>query len=229
MSIERWELVQRQQGNVHGADMAKILRGQYGDVPLPSIQGTSRELPTLEIVRFAPEARKKLTEAGYAIHALTGRSIKTLQDAGKPFWSTWHKDYPELEAMRSRLSEVAVNPAQLFLPDSNGKTLAEQEEMVKKFSQGLAKKGKIDGVEAVIGEMPDYVELAFTHLEATGDRLFGQKYGYNYARTKTPTSESYVADVGRFHADGGLRVSYWLRGRGNGLVFAAPLVVPKAA
>lgn len=226
MAIERWELVQRQKGNIHGAEMAKVLRDQYGDVPLPqSIQDVSREVPTLKIARFTSETRQKLEEAGYRVHALTGQSIKTFHDAGKPFWSTWHRDRPELEAMTSRLSEVAVNPDQLFLPDSNRKTLKEQEAMVKKFSKAL----KIDGVEAIVGEMPDYVELAFTHFDTTGERLFGQKYNYNYARTKTPTSGSNVAHVGHFSADNGLRVSNWNRDRGYGGVFAAPLVVPKAA
>jgi len=124
------------------------------------------------------------------------------------------------------LSEVAINPALFFLQDSSGKTLQEQEKMVKKFSEELAKKAKIKEVEAVIGEMPDYVELAFTHLDATGERLFGAKYGYNYTRTKTPTVESGVADVGNFHAEYGLRVFSWDRGHRHGSIFVAPLVVP---
>lgn len=225
MAIERWEMEQRHRGNIAGAEMAKVLRDQYGDVPLPSLQDFSREQPTLKIVRFTPEARQELTERGYAVYALTGQSIKTLRDVDKPFWSTWHQDRPELEAMTSRLSEVAINPTQLFLPGSNRKTLKEQERMVKAFSKDL----NVDGVEAVMGEMPDYTELAFSHLDATGVRLFGKDFGYNYARTKTSTSRSGVAVVGEFDAVGGLSVARWYRDRGSGGVFAAPLVVPKAA
>jgi len=35
--MERWESFQRQKGNIAGAEMAKVLRDQFGDVPLPSV------------------------------------------------------------------------------------------------------------------------------------------------------------------------------------------------
>ena len=174
------------------------------------------------IQRFTSEARRALEEKGYIIYDLTGQSIKTLRNAGKPFYSTWHKDYPNLEAIQSRLSEVAIDPKNLYLSDSNNKTLREQEVIVRKFSKGL----KIDGVEVIIGEMPDYVELVFKHFDTTGDRLFGQTYNYGYARTVTPTSGSSVASVGGFNAGCGLRVCGWVRDCGFGGLWAAPLVVP---
>ncbi len=220
MAIEHWELEQRKKGNNHAADMARILREQYGDVPLPTV--VEETLHGLQ--RFTPEARIALVERGYRIYDSTGQSIKTLRDAGRPFWSTWHQDYPELEAAQSRYSEVAIDPENLFLPDSNRKNLKDQEDMVREFLKNL----KVDGVEAIVGEMPDYVELAFNHLDATDGRLFGEAYGYNYTRTITPTSEVDVARVGGFDADNGLHVGQWGRVDGNGALFVAPLIVPKA-
>ncbi len=35
MAMERWELIQRQTGNVAGAEMARTLREQFGDIPFP--------------------------------------------------------------------------------------------------------------------------------------------------------------------------------------------------
>lgn len=197
--------------------MARILREQYGDVSLP----TAEALPELQ--RFTPEARRALERRGYRIDALTGQSIKTLRDAGKPSWLSWrHEDDPKLEVMPSRTSDVAIDPEHLFLPDSNRKTLREQEAMVEKFSKDL----KIDGVEAVIGEMPDYVELTFNYLDVTGERLFGEDCNYDSARTKTPTDKFSVAHVGRFDAGRGLYVDRWRHEeRGDGL-WAAPLIVP---
>ena len=180
-----------------------------------------------EIKRFTPEARQLLEERGFVIHELTGQSIKTLRDSGKSFWSTWHENNPKLEAMPSRSSEVAINPAQLLLPDSNRKTLEEQEQMVREFSKELTEETTIKDIEAVIGEMPDYIDLAFAHFDATGVRLFGEDYGYNYARTKTPTVGSVVAFVGVFRVDDGLYVDGWSRDDGRAYVFASPLVVPK--
>ncbi len=179
-----------------------------------------------EIKRFSDEQREALKKEGYLIYGLTGQSIKTLRGAGRTFWTTWHKhsQFADFEALGSMNSEVAINPSELFLPKTNNKTLAQQEEMVDKFSQELGE--KVKGVKAIIGQAPDYEELAFRHLDATQGYLFGAKYNYDYARTKTPPSGSDVAHVGRFGAVNGLRVDRWLADSGDVVIFAAPLVVP---
>lgn len=178
----------------------------------------------VEVKRFSPEARQALEKKGYLIYQLTGQSIKSLREAGKSFCSTWHKDYPDFETLPSRHSEVAINPNQLFLPGSNWKTLPEQEVAVAGFSHRLNQ--NVKEAEAIIGEAPDYVELAFVHLNATGEYLFGKKYNFDYARTKTRASGSNVALVGYFDSDNGLVVRNWVHGYGHGFVWAAPLIVP---
>lgn len=178
----------------------------------------------VEIKRFSQEAREALEKQGLVIYGLTGQSIKTLRDSGRKFWSRWHEDLPDFEALGSMYSEVAINPNKLFLPESNNKTLSQQEDMVEKFSKELGK--KVQGVKAIIGQAPDYAELAFAHFDATEEYLFGAKYNYDYVRTKTPTSGSNVANVGRFFADLGLGVNRWSAGNGLGFVHVAPLVVP---
>lgn len=228
-------------------DLAKIIEGAHdafrkrhpdmNDLPLPSIATPASnaivavEQPTLispeapvEIKRFTQEQREALEKEGFVIYGLTGQSIKTLRESGRKFWSNWHNALPDFEALGSMHSEVAINPSKLFLPRSNDKTLAQQEEMVSKFSQDIGK--KVQGVKAIIGGVPDYAELAFVHLDATQEYLFGAKYNYNYARTKTPTSSSDVAHVGNFDRDDGLVADDWRRDVGDGGVHAAPLVVP---
>jgi len=178
----------------------------------------------VEIKRFSQEQREALEKEGFVIYGLTGQSIKTLRDGGRKFRSTLPKELPDFEALGSMHSEVAIHPSKPFLPKSNNKTLAQQEKMVEKFSQGLGK--KVQGVKAIIGQAPDYEELAFRHLDATREHLFGAKDIYNYARTKTPTGGSRVACVGDFRADRGLGVGDLCAGLGHGDVRAAPLVVP---
>ena len=197
----------------------------FQDIPP---QQTPKETAPVEVKRFSDEAREALTKEGYVIYTLTGGSIRSQRETGRKFWSTWHKDsqYEAFETQGSMHSEVAIKPDALFIPNSNNKILKQQENLVGKFSKDLGK--KVKGVEAIMGEAPDYVELAFAHLDATGDRLFGEKYGYNYARTKTPTVGPSVAVVGRFGAVAGLDVDDWDRGDGYGDVFASPLVVPKS-
>ena len=216
MTLESWK---NQQTDPAARAVADLLIRQYGDRPLPSNERQG------EVKRFSTEDREGLEASGLVILKLTRQTIGGLRAAGRKFWSSWHQDYPDFEALPSRGSEVAINPRELFIPGSNRKSLQEQERMVQKFSRELSK--KIKGVEAIIGEAPDYVELAFAYLDATGERLFGEKYDYNYARTKTPTAGSSVANVGNFDAGNGLGVYYWDRDSGRGDVFASPLAVPK--
>lgn len=204
------------------ADVIVAIHKSLGtDIPLHSV--ATPETP-VEIKRFSKEQRKALKEQGFVIYGLTGRSIKSLRDSGCKLWSDWHKSFRDFEALGSMRSEVAINPNELFLPKSNNKTLAQQEEMVEKFSQELGK--KVEDVEAIIGQAPDYIELAFKHLRATKKYLFGAEYNYHFARTKTPTSSSDVARVGHFGANGGLFVHFWRADDGVEDMHAVPLVVP---
>ena len=191
----------------------------FEDVPLPRMEDVG------EPRSFSDEARELLTREGYRIYKLTGQSIRNFREAHLKFWSNWHHDSPDFEALTSMHSEVAINPDVLFIPRSNNKTLDEQLKLIAKSSNELAK--KIEGIEAIMGEAPDYIDLVFKHLEVTGDRLFGEKYGYNYARTQTPTALSSVALVGSFYDNRGLDVSGWGRDARRNSVYACPLVVPK--
>lgn len=177
-----------------------------------------------EVRRFSSQTRA-LEKEGYLVYELSGQSIRSFKEAGRPFQSTWHKDYPHLENLTSSKTEFAIDPQKLVLPKSNNKTLKEQEEMVREFSLRLAR--KIPGVEAIIGESPDYVELVFLHLDKTGQRLFGEKYDYSFTRTKTPVDSSSIA-VGNFQAEYGLEVFRCRSDEDRRVgVWIAPLVVPK--
>lgn len=233
MTMQRLENELRATGDPRDSEYANVVadihKARGADIPLPTptvdavVTVQTPEVP-VEIKQFSDEAREALEKQGYIVYGLTGQSIKTQREAGRPFWSTWHNSYPDFEALTSMQSEVAINPSELFLPMSNNKTLPQQEEMVTKFSEELAK--KITGVAAIIGQAPDYVELAFQHLDVTQNRLFGSKYDYNYARTKTKTSGPLVALVGYFDPGCGLDVGHWTAGQGHKDVSVAPLVVP---
>ena len=221
MALERFIKELRGTGNEGDrafADMVKAYRKQRGgDIPLKEKAG--------DVVRFSAEQRKGLERKGYFVYSLTGQTIATLRDAGHPFWSTWHQG-EAIEQVRSMLAEIAVNPRNLFLPDSNRKTLDEQLAMVEKFGRKIA--GEVKGVTAILGSAADYTELAFAHLNQKEQRLFGKDFDYDYTRTTTPTGASGVAVVGRFfYDDVGLLVHFLPRGACHSYVWAAPLVVAK--
>jgi len=184
----------------------------------------AREVPS-GVEGFSAEAREALGKEGYVIYQLTGKSIRTLRENGLEIWSTC-QDNPGIEDLPSRRTEVAINPDQFFLPESNGKTLAEQERMVKKFSRNLRK--KIKGVKAILGKAPDYVEVAFIHLQTTNRYLFGE--GDNFGkdtRTKTREVGECVVRVGAFSAKkNALMVGHGHPDFAWDDVWAAPLIVP---
>ena len=175
-----------------------------------------KEATPVEVRRFSDEAKAALEEDGYIIITLTGQSIASFREAGRTFWrGDWHKDNPQFEALTSMQSEVAINPYKLFLPKSFNKTVPQQKRMISNFSQRLAK--KIPGVEAIMGGVPDYVDLAFTYRDTTGDYLVDlasthfeirghARHSYNFARTNTPTSTERVASVGPFNSVSSLDV-----------------------
>ena len=186
-----------------------------------------KETAPVEARRFSDEAREALIKDGYVIINLTGKSIRrSHRERGFKFWSNWHKyiKVGSFETKGSMTSEVAIKPDAPFIPGSNNKTLKEQKDMIAEFSRDLGK--KIKGVKAIMGEAPDYVELAFTHLDAIGGRLHGEEYGYNFARTKTPAVGFHVAVVGYFNNILGIGVTTWHRNEGQSRIYAAPIVVP---
>ncbi|HUD04810.1 MAG TPA: hypothetical protein VMR59_02385 [Patescibacteria group bacterium] len=214
-------------------DLAKIISGAHDvfrqrhpdmqDIPLSKVI-VAPEAPKVEITPFTQEQLEGLRKEGLLPdYNLTRQSLAALRKARNPFWSTWHKDYPDFEAVPSRGSAVAFNPDKPFLPESNNKTLEQQLEMVARYNQELQQ--RVPGVMAILGEAPDYAELAFTHFKQTGRRLFGSEHGYNYTRTQTQVGSG-VADVGSFGADDGLDVDCWGPAGRGGNLFAAPLVVP---
>lgn len=200
-----------------------VFRQRHPDIPLAGAVIVP-EAPKIEITPFTQKQLKGLRKEGLLPdYNLTRKSLATLRKDGNPFWLTWHKDYPEFEAVHSRGSAVAFNPDNPFLPGSNNKTLEQQLEMVAEYNQELQQ--RVPGVMAILGEAPDCAELAFTHFKQTGRYLFGSEHGYNYTRTQTRVG-CLVAVVGGFSPVGGLSVGRWNPDSRGDDLFAAPLIVP---
>lgn len=188
---------------------------------------------TREIARFSDKAGGALKEHGLIIYTLTGDTVSGALSDGRIIRNQL-RDVYDFEFSPSRLSEVAINPKVLGLHNSNNKTLTEQELMVAGYSEMLQARSGIPGIKAIIGQVPDYVELVFAHLDATGERLFGQRTekGYFSARTITRSIRAmrgntpWVADVGKFFPNFGLEISEWNQDEGRESLYAVPLIVP---
>lgn len=194
------------------------------DAPLPSV--TTPETPRI-IKPFSKEALDFLKRKEQLVYPLNGLSLNAQKLAGRPFW--YIVDVGEkFLTLPSMFSQVAINssPDKFFLPKSNKLTLPQQQEIINEYSYKLQKEFGSKEIKAVMGDAPDYSLVAFLHLDVTKEYLFGAKYRYNKARTKTRTGGSTIATVGPFDAGFGLHVGRWDAGIGLDYVHAAPLVVP---
>ncbi len=165
----------------------------------------AREAPR-EPIMFTEEARSNLENLGAKIYTPTGQSISTLREAGRKFYSGWHKKYPRFEELPSSPIQVAIwpTPEEFFLEESNRKAREEQELMIADFSKELSE--KVLGVQSVLCEAPDLIEVVFQHLIETGEVLFGEDYGYANARTNTRLQNKDII-VGAHGRQRGLTVS----------------------
>lgn len=216
MALARWEIEQRRKGNNTGADLAQILREKYGDISLNSERlAQSFDLPN--------GIREHLRAEGLdIIYRLSGKTIRELRDEGNPFWSTWHLGDEGIEELRSKTTLVAVNSERLFLPNSDGKTLSEQLDLLNTYSLGLqSRSGGL--MSAIIGEAADYAELTYGLFEHTGRLLFGPKYENAFTRTSTKVSDENVI-VGNFGNDGRLCLDTIMPDSRSNKVAVAPLV-----
>ena len=76
-----------------------------------NIKGAGPKAGAPESKRFTPEARASLLIHGYVVYPLTGASIQSLRAEGRRFWSSWHRQDPAIEGLRSKAGlEVAVYP-----------------------------------------------------------------------------------------------------------------------
>jgi len=187
-----------------------------------------KETAPLEIKTslFSQEQREELEKRGYSIYTLTGQSIRSLRGKGHRFDSSRDCQGRGFETNKSRRSEVAVNPKHLFLEESNNKTLTGQLAMIESFGKNLS--SEIEGVTAILGEAPDYAELAFAHHTATGQNLFS-KSSVTRTLTLMDTYAHSMIAVGDSSSSKDLFLGYFMPENCKDHIFAAPLIVPTAA
>lgn len=187
-----------------------------------NVSGDHPEQLDSQTARFSSEARKALEEKGYTILTLRKRSIAELIKKGSPIFSSLpiNKDGAAVLEEPSRAAEVALNPSQLFLPNSGRKAVDDQKKMIARFSKELG----IKDTEAVLGSAADYVDLAMQYLDSRKVKLFGENYNLDYTRTSTHLASQWAATVGHFTDE--LDVNSWATDSPQKDIFVCPLIVP---
>ncbi len=131
-----------------------------------------------------PEARALLEAKGFTIYPLKGLSLRQQLEAGRPLNTKYWLNDKDFGSKSLSPLQVAVNPNQLFVPGTFDKNRYDQSAVMGKFSVRLG----IPGVMVTFIDAAYIAELAFAHLDRTGERLFGEKFQNHQTRTTTAIS-----------------------------------------
>ncbi len=157
-------------------------------------------------VRFPPKVRRTLKREGYKIVQVPGiltapvtlnQLFLARKSFGVKFWTNWHGDFTrgDIDYFPLPVGEIAWMP-EMLIPESMGKTFAEQEEVVADFSQQIQKRFG-DGVEAVFPTAEQAVLVLFDYRRRTREYVFGPWHTWTLNRFGSGRlSVSYFDDLG---------------------------------
>lgn len=140
------------------------------------VNGPSTEQIDAEnVATFSGLTREMLEQDGYRFARLTGKTALELQDEGLKLGTDRPRRFPEAETAVGHKTEVAYKPDDQFVIvgqrlnknlDFEGYTRS-----VDHLSRFLGK--KMPDVQAIIGRLPDYLELLFERYKRTNTYAFG--------------------------------------------------------
>ncbi len=160
----------------------------------PENRYTPKEFEQKDIVRFSPESRFALEQAGYSIFQLRGASIGELETSGQRFQIERRLRPDELSGLQTRFSEVAINP-NLRLSHAF-ETLTSLRVKVELEGMKLRRRLGVQDVDSIIGNAADYSQIFSDYYQRTGD----------YLEVRSETFESTATRSGLFTRRIGKRI-----------------------
>jgi len=151
---------------------------------------------------------------GYGVYETTGRTPASLKSDGMHYWFLNDK-LADITAPPALLAFKKA-PSEFFLPGSQNIVHSEQVKLLPEEQSKVDKKYPGAGLVVREGKLPEWTEIALKHLKATGVRILGRDYGYNYTWTDTYGSEKQGADracFGRWDEAHGADAGLWVPGR----------------
>lgn len=195
-------------------DLADELVRQ-GQLPQEFPQTSVVSAPKIEIVKTPLSAEtQRLVEQmrgdGYAVYETSGRTPGSLREEGMKYWY-----------LNSGLENLTAGPALLaFKKAPKEFYLRGSQDIPWEDQLGLLgdRRLKVErdypgaGLITRVGHFPEWPELALVHFKATGVRIHGKDYGFNYTATDTYESEKQGADraiAGYWDETNGFHGYFW--------------------
>lgn len=161
----------------------------------------SKEGSTLAIGReFGQQETEVLLQDGALIYPSTGLSMFAQYKQGFPIDETWYQyvGIAKIAAVRSQVTQIALypDPDKFYIPNSENKTLTEQELLAEQESALLRQRLGVDGLIIPIpANSATLTEIISRHQMATGEILLGKKYGFKTIRTSQLLPEEKVTVI----------------------------------
>ena len=153
---------------------------------------------------------ERMRDDGYAVYETTGRTPASLRSDGMRYFF-----------LNDKLADVTAPPALLafkkapsnfFLPGSQNIVHNEQVKLLPEEQRKVDKKYPNAGLVIKEGNFPEWTEIALKHFKATGVRILGCDYRYNFTWTDTYENEKPGAPrayFGDWYETSGADVDLW--------------------
>ena len=230
--LERIKEYYGKYNNQEAVKIIKALQEKFGE---PNIEHES-------IPQFTHEDAEKLIQKGFHIFTLTGKNLNELatnfevspfSSFSKKFGKHIFFDPQGLSPNEHSISsEVAVftEPRKILLNRSSRKTYPERLKRVSEYSRSLQKELDTKHLKAIMGNIPDYVELAFLFKKQTDKQLFNFKsYCHIFVETRDTVKRGYRAIIGQSGRSGyspNVYDDFYPSNERHGNVFVYPIIVP---
>lgn len=183
------------------------------------------EIPTVSKELYA-QTKEALAKEGYTfvvdIEPVSIGQLATGEETSQRF--AYVNPSENMRAIVPPKMEVAINPENLRIKNSESKSTDTQIRMIQREETAL--KGKLsqevrDLINMRMQNASVLAQLDGEYEKETGEVLFTNWFG----RTDDQTIPGRVANVGRYNPTSRLLVRYWDRDLGYDVVFAVPVVV----
>ena len=184
------------------------------------------------ITALSPETQRlveQMRNDGYTVYDLAGKTPAVLRTEGMKFWYV----NPALETATAVPALVAFKkkPSEFFLRRSKNTPFEKQLKLLEEEKEKVKRKYPDAGLIVRLGKPSEWSEAAFEHFKATGVRIFGKDYGYNYTWVNAYESDQVGARraiVGDWNETHGLGVDFDRPdGVGSGLGLAPLVEIPR--
>jgi hypothetical protein len=179
---------------------SQVYREVIGEIHLPT---QHQEAALSPLSKETQQLIEQLKKKGKVVYDLSGKTPVALRGEGMKFSYV----NPALENESSSPSLIAFdpNPDRFFLKGSQKLPHSQQLELLDRDKTVVEKEFPGAGLIVREGYAPEWVEAAFEHVKATGQKLFGPDHNHNWTWTNTYMNDqlgAYRAHVGDWRDDG---------------------------